>query len=101
MRKRSTRPSPTWISPFASCGKTAPIPSNRVGPEFLQPGDLLFYENTYPSHERITHVGIYAGNGVVIMATQPGEFVKEVSMEDSYWSRHFVSAGRPVKGPQA
>ena len=53
-----------------------------------------------PLSERITHVGIYAGNGVVIMATQPGDFVKEVSLDDPYWARHFASAGRPVKGPQ-
>lgn len=75
---------------------TVPVPL-----EYLQPGDLLFYENTYPSHERITHVGIYAGNGVVIMATQAGEFIKEVAVDNSYWSRHFVGAGRPVKGPTA
>jgi len=95
-----------WI--YAQLGislpRTSQAQSNATMPvalEFLQPGDLLFYENTYPSHERITHVGIYAGNGVVIMATQPGEFVKEVSLDNPYWSRHFVGAGRPVKGPQA
>ncbi|MCZ2110108.1 MAG: bifunctional lytic transglycosylase/C40 family peptidase [Dehalococcoidia bacterium] len=69
--------------------------------EYLQPGDLMFYEQTYVSHERITHVGIYVGNGIVIMATQPGEFVKEVPLDNSYWARYFVSAGRPVKGPTA
>lgn len=95
-----------WI--YAQLGISLPRTSqaqfNATMPmalEFLQPGDLLFYENTYPSHERITHVGIYAGNGVVIMATQPGEFVKEVSLDNPYWARHFASAGRPVKGPVA
>jgi cell wall-associated NlpC family hydrolase len=66
----------------------------------LQPGDLLFYENTIPSAVRITHVGIYAGGGMVIMATQPGEFVKEVRMDNPYWTRHFAGAGRPVAGVQ-
>jgi hypothetical protein len=80
----------------AQFNATMPIPL-----EFLQPGDLVFYEHTYPAHERITHVGIYAGNGVVIMATQPGEFVKEVALDNPYWARHFTSAGRPVKGPIA
>ena len=95
-----------WI--YAQLGISLPRTSQAqfnatmpVALEFLQPGDLLFYENTYPSHERITHVGIYAGNGVVIMATQPGEFVKEVSLDNDYWNRHFASAGRPVKGPVA
>ena len=72
-----------------------------VALEFLQPGDLLFYENTYPSHERITHVGIYAGNGLVIMATQAGDFVKEVPLDNPYWASHLASAGRPVKGARA
>jgi cell wall-associated NlpC family hydrolase len=95
-----------WV--YAQLGVALPRTSQAqfnatmpVALEFLQPGDLLFYENTYPSHERITHVGIYAGNGVVIMATQPGEFVKEVPLSDPYWARHFAGAGRPVKGPQA
>jgi len=95
-----------WV--YAQLGISLPRTSQAqfnatmpVALEFLQPGDLLFYENTYPSHERITHVGIYAGNGVVIMATQPGEFVKEVPLDNAYWSRHFASAGRPVKGPVA
>lgn len=95
-----------WV--YAQLGISLPRTSQAqfnatmpVALEFLQPGDLLFYENTYPSHERITHVGIYAGNGVVIMATQPGEFVKEVSLDNDYWNRHFASAGRPVKGPVA
>ncbi|MPZ50269.1 MAG: transglycosylase SLT domain-containing protein [Dehalococcoidia bacterium] len=61
----------------------------------LQPGDLLFYEGTYQSHERITHVGIYAGGGSVIMATASGDFVKEVPLSDPYWRSHFASAGRP------
>jgi cell wall-associated NlpC family hydrolase len=46
-------------------------------------------------------VGIYAGNGAVIMATQPGEFVKEVPLDNDYWSRHLASVGRPVRRPMA
>ena len=61
----------------------------------LQPGDLVFYENTYPSPDRITHVGIYVGNGTIVMALNTGDFVREVPLSDPYWSAHFVSAGRP------
>lgn len=66
-----------------------------IEPSQLQPGDLVFYENTYPSPERITHVGIYVGNGTMVMAPSSGDFVKQVPVSDPYWSAHFVSAGRP------
>nr|AQQ74581.1 hypothetical protein [uncultured bacterium] len=61
----------------------------------LQLGDLVFYENTYPSSERITHVGIYAGGGSVVMATNSGDFVREVALNDPYWKEHLAGAGRP------
>jgi cell wall-associated NlpC family hydrolase len=66
-----------------------------IEPAQLQLGDLAFYENTYPSADRITHVGIYAGNGTLIMATSAGNFVREVPLSDPYWSARFVSVGRP------
>lgn len=72
--------------------------STLIDPSQLQPGDLTFYENTYPSPDRITHVGIYAGGGMVVMATTTGDYVREMAMSDPYWSAHFVSAGRPLYG---
>lgn len=66
-----------------------------IEPSQLQPGDLAFYENTYPSPDRITHVGIYIGGGIAVMATNTGDYVREVPLSDAYWSAHFVSAGRP------
>jgi cell wall-associated NlpC family hydrolase len=66
-----------------------------VEPSQLQPGDLVFYENTYSSPDRITHVGIYVDGGMVVMATNSGDFVREVPLSDPYWSAHFASAGRP------
>ncbi len=66
-----------------------------IEPSQLQPGDLVFYENTYPSPDRITHVGIYIGGGAVVMATNTGDYVREVPLSDPYWSAHFVGAGRP------
>lgn len=69
-----------------------------IEPSQLQPGDLTFYENTYPSPDRITHAGIYAGGGMVVMATTAGGYVREVAMSDPYWSAHFAGAGRPPYG---
>jgi cell wall-associated NlpC family hydrolase len=66
-----------------------------IEPPELQPGDLAFFENTYPSADRITHVGIYVGNGTLVMATNTGDYVREIPLFDPYWSAHFVSAGRP------
>lgn len=66
-----------------------------IEPSQLQPGDLVFYENTYPSPNHITHVGIYVGNGTIVMAPTTGDFVREVPLSNSYWSDHFASAGRP------
>ena len=66
-----------------------------IEPDQLQPGDLVFYENTYPSSDRMTHVGIYVGNGTLVMATNTGDFVRQVPLSDPYWSAHFAGAGRP------
>lgn len=40
-----------------------------------QPGDLLFFDYS-PNRPGIDHVGIYAGDGQMIAAPQPGEVVK-------------------------
>ena len=61
----------------------------------IVPSYAVIVREYLPAHEAGQRVGI------VIMATQPGEFVKEVSLDNPYWARHFASAGRPVKGPVA
>jgi len=66
-----------------------------IEPAQLQLGDLAFYESIYPSADRITHVGIYVGNGKLMMANSAGDFVREVALSDAYWSAGFVSVGRP------
>ena len=66
-----------------------------VGQSEMAPGDIVFFENTYPSSDRITHVGIYVGGGGVVMAVDNGDIVREVSLAEPYWSAHFAGAGRP------
>ncbi len=61
----------------------------------LEPGDLVFFTNTYSSDEWITHVGIYTGGGMVVMAVDNGDVVREVSLSESYWDAHYAAAGRP------
>lgn len=60
----------------------------------LQPGDLLFFNTT----GSISHVGIYEGDGRFVHAASDGprRGVIESSLEESYWAKTFVAAGRIV-----
>jgi len=44
----------------------------------LQPGDLLFYHTDPTDPGYISHVAIYLGNGKMLQAPEPGEFVEIV-----------------------
>lgn len=57
----------------------------------LAPGDLVFFRF---SGARISHVGIYAGEGRFIHAPQTGRTVELKRLDDAYYSRHFAGAGR-------
>jgi cell wall-associated NlpC family hydrolase len=57
----------------------------------IQPGDLVFFRS---GRHRVSHVGIYAGNGRFIHAPSKGKPVSFSSMNDPYWQEHFVAAGR-------
>jgi cell wall-associated NlpC family hydrolase len=57
----------------------------------LSPGDLVFFRTTT---RRVDHVGIYAGDGKFIHAPRTGHVVSYAYLEDPYYRRHFVSAGR-------
>lgn len=50
-----------------------------------QPGDLVFFENTYK--KGISHLGIYLGNNQFIHADNSG--VRITSINDSYYKKHF------------
>jgi cell wall-associated NlpC family hydrolase len=77
---RSTQQQLAWVAP--------------VEMSQLQPGDLVFFENTSSSSDRVSHVGIYAGGGGVVMAVNNGDIVREVPLAEPYWSDHFAAAGR-------
>lgn len=70
--------------------------SRPVPTAALRPGDLVFFERTYVSAERITHVGFYAGNGQMVNASSG--FVRLEPLDSPYWRAHFVGGGRPAVG---
>ncbi|MCM1192884.1 MAG: C40 family peptidase [Acetatifactor muris] len=55
-----------------------------------KPGDLVFFQGTYNT-SGASHVGIYAGEGMMIHAGNP---VKYSNINSPYWQGHFLSFGR-------
>lgn len=64
---------------------------NPVSPSEARAGDIIFFRGTYNSGTPISHVGIYAGNGMMIHAGDP---IQYTSINTNYWKNHFYSFGR-------
>ena len=58
----------------------------------MQAGDLVFF---HIHGKRVSHVGIYLGDGRFIHAPTTGERVKVNRLDESYWARRFAGARRP------
>jgi cell wall-associated NlpC family hydrolase len=58
----------------------------------LQPGDTVFFANTYMPG--LSHDGIYIGNGQFIHANDERTGVTISSMNTGYWTSHYVGATR-------
>ena len=61
----------------------------------LKPGDIVFFFGTYSS--KISHVGIYAGNGSFIHAPNSRSVVSYSDLTSGYWSDHYFGAKRMAK----
>ena len=61
----------------------------RISVHAARPGDLVFFRT---SGRRISHVGIYNGNGRFIHAPSTGGHVEYASMDNIYWNRRVVGA---------
>ncbi|MDB6164316.1 MAG: nlpC/P60 family protein [Xanthomonadaceae bacterium] len=56
----------------------------------LSPGDLVFFGH----HGRVSHVGIYVGEGRFVHAPRTGRDVTVSSLESGYWSDKYLEARR-------
>jgi cell wall-associated NlpC family hydrolase len=63
----------------------------KVPVKQLQSGDLLFFRLQPP---KVSHVGIYDRNGRFIHAPSSGKSVSYASLDNPYWRRHLIAAGR-------
>lgn len=61
-----------------------------VSRDELQAGDLVFFEKNGYIH----HVGIYAGNGMMLHAPRTGEVVQYQSIETDYYRSEYAGARR-------
>jgi NlpC/P60 family len=67
-----------------------------VDMDHLQVGDLVFFD-TDPGRAGPDHVGVYAGNGMMIHAPRPGKTVEMADMTSKYYASRFMG-GRRMDG---
>ncbi len=87
-----------WV--FRAAGR--PVPRDlwgqvqsgqRVSYAAMQPGDIIFFVNTY--QPGLSHNGIYIGGGRFIHAASENTGVIVSSLSNQYWSSRFYGATRP------
>ena len=67
-----------------------------VSEQNLQTGDLLFFATGGGS--RVSHAGIYVGEGRFVHAPQTGGTVKLDTLSKAYWQNAYLSAKRVLPG---
>lgn len=68
------------------------IGTRITGQRNLQPGDIVYFKNTY--RRGISHVGIYAGNRLVIQAISENVGIRVSSLDEDYWASRYAGAIR-------
>jgi hypothetical protein len=76
-----------------SSGAMATIDRPAVEPDQLEPGDLVFFRIR---GRRVSHVGIYVGDGRFVHAPSRGGKVRVDEMDDDYWKRRYAGARRVI-----
>lgn len=58
----------------------------------LQPGDMVFFRTA--GGGRISHVGMYIGNGRMVHAPRSGKSIEIVGITSGYWHQKYATARR-------
>jgi cell wall-associated NlpC family hydrolase len=69
---------------------------SAVVSDALQPGDLVFFQNTHPYLAGVSHVGMYIGNGQFIHASTGAGQVTINDLTWGYYADHYYGAVRLV-----
>jgi hypothetical protein len=68
----------------------------KVSRDGLKEGDLVFFKTT--RSDRVSHVGIYVGEGKFVHASSGGGRVRVNNLSDDYYSKRFAGARRVAGG---
>ena len=68
----------------------------RVSRNELRSGDLVFFSTA--SHGRVSHAGIYVGNGRFVHAPSSGGTVRLDHLDNRYWNKAYLTAKRVLNG---
>lgn len=79
--------------PHSAAGQYSQRYGSFIDKANLQPGDIVFFANTYK--RGISHVGVYIGGGMVVQALAEGVPLSAVSMNGGYWQSKYYGAIRP------
>lgn len=79
--------------PHSAAGQYSQRYGTFIDRSSLQPGDIVFFANTYKLG--LSHVGIYVGGGRVVQALAPGTPLAAVSINSAYWKSKYYGALRP------
>lgn len=70
--------------------------SSRIGKEAMQEGDLVFFNIS----RGISHVGVYLGDNYFVHASLNNGVIIS-NLEEPYYTKHFVGAGRVIANDNA
>lgn len=64
--------------------------ARKISVDDAYPGDLMFFQD----QAKLSHVGIYLGDGLFVHAPSSGQNVSVSSLDTPYYQQHLVAVGR-------